>query len=140
MRWLDRCGSNGITLNPKKFHFGKDTVDFAGFTIINDDVKPGAKFYQAISDFPVPRNITDVRSWFGLVNQISYTLSMTDAMLPFRDLLKKDSKFLWTLSLQAPLDESKKQIVNQIKKGVAIFDKTLTTCLATDWSKEGIGY
>ena len=29
--WLDLCGRNGITLNPKKIAFGSDTVEFAGF-------------------------------------------------------------------------------------------------------------
>lgn len=139
-RWLDRCGHNGITLNPSKFCFGRDTVDFAGFTITNSEVKPGPKFHKAITDFPTPKNLTDIRSWFGLVNQISYTFSMTSTMLPFRELLKKDSKFSWTDALQTAMDESKAHIVDQVAKGVAIFDKSLPTCLATDWSKEGIGY
>lgn len=38
------------------------------------------------------------------------------------------------------MDESKVHIVQQIEKGVAIFDKSLLTCLATDWSKGGLGY
>ena len=28
--WLDLCAHNGITLNPKKFQFVQETVDFAG--------------------------------------------------------------------------------------------------------------
>ena len=28
--WLNLCARNGITLNPKKFRFAQDTVDFAG--------------------------------------------------------------------------------------------------------------
>ena len=31
-------------------------------------------------------------------------------------------------------------IVKEIERGVRIFDKTKPTCLATDWSKEGIGF
>lgn len=111
-----------------------------GFTITPTEVKPGPKFHQAITDFPTPKNLTDIRSWFGLINQISFTFSMAESMLPFRDLLKKDSKFLWTPELQAAMDESKVHIVQQIEKGVAIFDKSLPTCLATDWSKGGLGY
>ena len=37
-------------------------------------------------------------------------------------------------------EESKTIIVNEIEQGVKIFDKTRPTCLATDWSKTGIGF
>ncbi len=80
-QWLDVCGRNGITLNPDKFTFAQNNVEFAGFEITRDTVTPCQKFIRAISNFPT---LTDVRSWFGLVNQVSYTFSMTDAMLPFR--------------------------------------------------------
>ena len=86
--WLDICGRNGIILNPNKFTFGADVVDFAGFEITTDSVRPCQKYLQAILDFPTPTNITDVRLWFGLVNQVSYAFSMTEKMLPFRQLLK----------------------------------------------------
>ena len=36
--WLDTCGRHGITLNPEKFRFAKDEVEFAGFEITNDTI------------------------------------------------------------------------------------------------------
>ena len=138
--WLDICGRHGITLNPDKFQFALDEVEFAGFEITSDTVRPCRKYMRAISDFPTPQNITDVRSWFGLVNQVSYTLSMADQMLPFRDLLKPSTKFHWNDQLQTAFDQSKVAITNEIARGVSIFDKSKPTCLATDWSKQGIGY
>lgn len=56
-RWLDRCGRNGITLNPDKFCFGQETVR------IHHHRHRGPKFHSAITDFPTPANLTDVRSW-----------------------------------------------------------------------------
>ncbi|XP_063448334.1 uncharacterized protein LOC134727870 [Mytilus trossulus] len=73
--WLKICGKHGITLNPEKFHFAQDTVEFAGFEITNDSVRPCKRYLQAMLDFPTPKNITDVRSWFGLVNQVSYAFN-----------------------------------------------------------------
>ena len=78
VQWLDICGRNGIVLNPEKFVFGASTVDFAGFTITMTDVRPCSLYLEAIRDFPEPRNITDVRSWFGLVNQVAYAFSMAE--------------------------------------------------------------
>ena len=139
-QWLDLCGRNGITLNPDKFVFGQETVEFAGFQITKDSVQPCQRFLQAIMDFPLPRNITDMRSWFGLVNQVSYAFSMTDRMLPFRDFLKPGTPFSWDDNLTQLFEESKQVIIDEIRTGVQIFDKDKPTCLATDWSKVGIGF
>ena len=138
--WLDVCGHNGITLNPTKFRFAKDEVEFAGFDITNSTVKPSSKYLKAITEFPTPRNLTDVRSWFGLVNQVSYALSLTAAMAPFRSLLRPSQPFLWTEAHDTAFTTSKNAIATEIKKGVEIFDPEKPTCLATDWSKTGIGY
>jgi len=139
-QWLDLCARNGIILNPEKFTFGADTVEIAGFEITPDSVRPNKKILQAIMDFPTPRNLTEVRSWFGLVNQVTYTFSMTSFMAPFRSLLKPKTRFAWNEELQTIFDESKRQIIVEIENGVRIFDKQKPTCLATDWSKTGIGY
>ncbi|GFO50206.1 enzymatic polyprotein [Plakobranchus ocellatus] len=39
-KWLDLCGRNGIILNPSKFSFAKETVNFAGFEITPTTVRP----------------------------------------------------------------------------------------------------
>ncbi len=44
-QWLDICGRHGITLNPDKFHFAKEDVEFAGFEIGNNTVKPCKKYH-----------------------------------------------------------------------------------------------
>ena len=140
VNWLDTCGMHGITLNPEKFHFAQDVVEFAGFEITSDTVRPCKRYITAISDFPTPLCLTDVRSWFGLVNQVSYAFSMTDTMLPIRELLKPSKSFQWNEELQQAFELSKTTIFKEIHNGVEIFNKTKPTCLATDWSKQGIGY
>ena len=117
-----------------------DEVEFAGFEVTANNVRPCRQFLQAILDFPRPQNITDIRSWFGLLNQVSYAFSMAEKMEPFRDLLKPKTTFTWTDELDSLFEESKQQIVQEIEEGVRIFDKAKPTCLATDWSKEGIGF
>ena len=52
--WLDTCGRHGITLNPEKFHFAQDEVEFAGFEITNDTVRPCKRYIRAIADCPEP--------------------------------------------------------------------------------------
>ena len=138
--WLDICGRHGIIQNPSKFVFGADTVEFSGFEITPTNVRPSPSMMRAIADFPTPENITDVRSWFGLVNQVTYAFSMTDKMAPFRELLKPKSSFFWDNELDQLFTASKSKILEEIELGVQIFDKRKPTCIATDWSKTGIGF
>ena len=89
-RWLDICGRHGNVQNPEKFVFkvfqvGSDAVEFAGFVITPTDIQPSDKHIRTIRDFPTPQNITDIRSWFGLINQVSYCDSLHNDMAPFRE-------------------------------------------------------
>lgn len=115
-------------------------MEFAGFEITASEVKPCNKYLDAIRQFPTPQNITDIRSWFGLINQVSYYASMTEKMRPFRDLLKPKLPFYWDHQLQRLFEESKNHIIAEIEQGVRIFERGRKTCLATDWSKDGIGF
>ena len=131
---------NGVVLNPEKFVFSAPTVGFAGFTITMTDLRPCSRYTEVTRDFPEPRNINDVRSWFGLVNQAAYAFSMTERMHPFRKLLKNGERFTWSPELEDIFRESKDVIVQAIERGVRIFDQTKPACIATYWSKEGIGF
>ena len=68
--FLDKCSAAGIVFNQHKFVFAREEVDFLGFCIGTQGIKPTADFIQNISSFPSPQSITDVRSWFGCVQQI----------------------------------------------------------------------
>ncbi|KAK3881921.1 hypothetical protein Pcinc_009185 [Petrolisthes cinctipes] len=103
-------------------------------------VHPCPHYLEAIQNFPTPRNITDIRSWFGLINQVSYAFASTERLQPFCHLLKPGTHFEWYKELDHLFEESKSVIIHEIRKGVEIFEKTRPTCLATDWSKEGIGF
>ncbi|MCP4294488.1 MAG: RNA-directed DNA polymerase [Proteobacteria bacterium] len=69
--YLTFCAENGIVLSKQKFKFCRDEVEFAGLKITKSGIAPSEKILKAISEFPSPTNITDARSWFGLVNQVS---------------------------------------------------------------------
>ena len=138
--YIELCAENGIVFNPEKFVFAEDTVEFAGFDITLTGFKPPQRIIKAIQGFQTPRNITDVRSWFGLVAQVSYAFSQAPVMSPFRELLSKKSPFYWDGTLQSIFEESKVEIIKSIKDGVRSFSTNRTTCLGTDWSKTGVGF
>ena len=93
---------------------------------------------EAIIHFPTPTSITSVRSWFGLVNQVSYAFSQGEVMASFRELLtRKNRKFYWDKTLERQFQESKRVTVRKIEKSMQTF---WVTGLATDYSKTGISY
>ena len=69
-------------------------MEFAGFKISRDSIRPCDKFAEAITNFPKPKDITGVRIWFRLVNQAAYSFSVLDIMLPFCQLLKPKQQFV----------------------------------------------
>ena len=95
---------------------------------------------QSLKDFPAPSNVTDTRSWLEIVNHVAYAFAVADHMRPFCDLLKPDQPGAWTEHLAYLFMKSKIVIISQIKQGVEISDQTRSTCIATDWSQEGLGY
>ena len=95
VRYMDLCSRNGIVFNPDKFRFGQDEVEFAGFTVSATGYQPTKTALEAIANFPVPASLTDIRSWFGLVKQVSYAFAKSQTMLPFRELLRKSQPFYW---------------------------------------------
>ena len=77
-KWLDLCGRNGIIQSPDKLQFAQDEVEFSGFDLDLDSIKPCRKLLQSIEDFPTPKCLTDIRAWFGLINQVSFYEPITE--------------------------------------------------------------
>ena len=138
--FLDKCSAGGIIFNREKFTFASEEVDYLGFRITKNGLKPTAEFVENIATFPIPKSITDVRSWFGCVQQIAYTFAVSEVMLPFRQLLRPQVPFTWNEELNEAFLASKEEIVRQCEKGVRLFDLSAPTGLATDWSKHCMGW
>ena len=110
-----------MILNSEKLQFCQRVVDFAGFRIGETTVEPLPKYIDAIRSFLTPKKLQDVRSWFGLVNQVAHYNKLTEIMAPFRPLLSSKATFYWSEELQAAFDKSKDLIIDAIKTGVEIF-------------------
>ena len=82
-----RCEEHGITLSNKKYQVGNE-VKFAGYVVSDKGTKPDPDKVAAISQFPIPENLTDLRSFLGLANQFSdFSPDLRHAMEPMKGLL-----------------------------------------------------
>ena len=134
------CADNGIVFNPEKFKFAKESVEFAGFEVTMNGYRPADHLIEGIRDFPTPKSLTDIRAWFGLVQHVAYAFSETEVMSPFCELRTKKRPFYWDESLEVAFQKSKEEIIRQIYEGVRAYNLGKPTCLATDWSKMGLGF
>ena len=108
MDYLQLVGSRGIILNSEKFQFCQRSIDFAGFRINEYKIAPLPKYLQAITTFPKPEKLQDIRSWFGLVNQVAHYNKLTDIMAPFRPLLSSKATFFGLMSSKMRLLSQRK--------------------------------
>ena len=137
---LERCRQHGITLNPKKFVFAQKQVKFAGYIISQDGIEADPAKVNGIAEFPQPKNITDLRSFLGLCQQLgSFSDKLSTAAIPLRALLKKKNAFVWTEEHTRAFEEVKEALLEP--PVLAVFDPTKETRLETDASKlNGLGF
>ena len=54
-----------LRLKPKKCNFFQKQVDYLGHTIQADGTSPDPAKVEAVKEWPVPKSVTDVRSFVG---------------------------------------------------------------------------
>ena len=136
----ERCWEHGITLSINKYQIGLE-VKFAGYVINGEGMLQDPKFITAITDFPTPMNLTDLRSLMGLVNR--FTDSARDPkhiMAPWRSSLKKAKVLTWGLLHDIALQKVKDVITNPEGPVLKHFELCLAIQLLTDASRTRIGY
>jgi hypothetical protein len=138
--FLYHTSSAGVIQNPKKFVWGQRELEYVGFWIKENGVKPTDETLSAISQFPRPTDLTGIRSWFGLIKQVAFSFSKNTLMDPFRNLLKKNSVYKWDDSMQEAFETAKVEIVRLVAEGVTSFQIDSHICIVTDWSRTGIGF
>ena len=108
---LTLVGRLGIIINPEKFQFARKKVDFALHYDREVDSLP--KYFNAICNFSTPSSTTDIRSWFGLVIQVSSYAQLRNHISKF---LLPRTPFKWNDDLQTAFNKSKSAIIEAIKK------------------------
>ena len=62
----------------------------------SNGISPDPEKVKAIADLPAPRNISQTRSFLGMVNQLSkFTDHLADKTKPIRDLLSEKNSWSW---------------------------------------------
>ena len=101
--------------------------------------RPNPNKVAAISQFPIPEDLTNLKSFLGLVNQFSdFSPDLRHAMEPMKGLLSKKNAFVWNAARTVSMEAVKAIITGP--KCLANFNPKLKTTLLTDASRIELGY
>ena len=124
----------------KKYQFGSE-VRFAGYIVSKEGSKMNPDLVAAIAKFPAPKDLTNLRSLIGLVNQFNdQNPDLKHAMASWQLMLKKCTKFVWDEVHEAALRKAKEIITNPAGPILRHFDPQLPIRLLTDASRSGLGF
>ena len=136
---LERCKSHNFTLSRKKLEIG-ESVEFAGQIVSQTGVQPNPSYLQGIRDFPAPRSVSELRSFLGMVNQLSsYHPGLAKNTGVLQALLRKNIAYLWLEEHQAAFEQLKADLLGTL--ALNHFDPSWNTRLITDASRlHGLGF
>ena len=79
-----------------KCKFFQKEIEWLGFKISKSGITPLFDKSKAIKDLPIPKNLKELRSFFGSINQyIKFVPNLASLGSPLRPLLNKKSIFQW---------------------------------------------
>ena len=139
-KFFDACRENGITLNMRKIQWDKKEVLFGGFLLDPTGYRLDPALNKALLEFPVPTSPTDVRSFFGLANQLCYfSDEIADTLAPIKSLLKKGVMFQWLPEHQVAFEKAREHLASP--KKLAYYCPRRPTRLIVDASRlNGLGF
>jgi hypothetical protein len=80
-----------------KCSFAKNSIDYLGHVISASGVSTNPSKIQAIYQWPIPKNIKQLRSFLGLAGYYhKFVRNFGVISKPLTELLKKDTLFSWT--------------------------------------------
>ncbi|KAG7309482.1 hypothetical protein JYU34_005450 [Plutella xylostella] len=128
---------SGLTLKLSKCKFFFKNIDYLGFEVSKEGVKPGSRKTEAVEKFKTPENQHEIRQFLGLASFFRrFVKGFAIIANPLTRLLKKDTKFEWGPDQQNAFDTLKIELTK--RPILALYDPKAKTYLHTDASKMGI--
>ncbi|GFO30891.1 Pol polyprotein [Plakobranchus ocellatus] len=134
---LQRLQQAGLTLN-EKCEFSKPVIKFLGHIIDGHGIRADPQKIEAIVEFPVPTNITELQRFLGMVNQLAkFSPELASQTEPLRQLLKRDSLWSWGHPREQSFQTVKKNLTST--PVLAHYCAGRETIIAADASNAGLG-
>eukprot|EP00253_Pinus_taeda_P022460 PITA_22460 len=121
-----------------KCDFFKEEIQYLGHVITRDGIAVDPEKIKAIMEWPVPKDVADIRSFMGLAGYYRrFVEGFSKVAFPITSLQKKGRAFQWTPNCQKSFKQLKHLFTTAPILIIADRDKDYVVC--TDASKEGLG-
>ncbi|XP_055708814.1 uncharacterized protein K02A2.6-like [Phlebotomus papatasi] len=129
---------NGLKLNREKCVFNQSSVIFLGHRISADGLRPDESKLQAIDQLQVPTDKKSLQRFLGMINYVGkFIPNLSDRTEPLRQLLKKDSSWVWTEYQQRAFEKLKMFLKNP--PVLAFYDVKKPIVMSVDSSSNAFG-
>lgn len=133
-----RFRNAGLKLKPSKCELFKTEVSFLGHIVTREGIKTDPKKIETVQNWPVPRNVTDIRSFLGLCSYYRrFVPNFADIASPLHRLLEAGQCFVWDSKCQHAFETLKSFLIGS--KVMSYPNDTGIFILDTDASDRGIG-
>ncbi|CAI6345109.1 unnamed protein product [Macrosiphum euphorbiae] len=134
---FSRLEEAGLKLKTNKCNFFSSNIELLGHSVSNIGIKPLEKNIKAITSFPIPNKIKDVRAFIGLTSYYrKYINNFAKIANPLTSLTKKDNKFVWGKEQVEAFEILKKAITTA--PVLTHFEDGYPVFVTTDASLEGL--
>ena len=105
---LQKLREAKLKIKLKKSKFFQKSVKFLGFTITNKGFHPMEDKVEAVSKFPTPKTVDNIRAFLGLAGYYRcYVKNFSSIASPLSNLLKLNKKFEWTAQCEEAFNRLK---------------------------------
>lgn len=110
---LTRLKSHNLKLKPAKCIFAVDSIMFLGHIISSKGIQLDPQRILDVKNFPIPRNVTDVRSFYGLCSyNRKFIRNFAEIAKPLTPLMGKPSEFIWSTEAQIAFEKLRDAITS----------------------------
>ena len=114
---LQTLSESGIKVKLAKCEFFQSEVQFLGHVISSKGIKKDPEYVKAISEYPRPTNVTELRQFLGMVNfQRKFVKDCSVIAKPLTELTggPKKKKLDWNDSMTQSFEQLKEQLVQEV--------------------------
>ena len=105
---LKRMEEAGMLLK-EKCYFMTKSVSYLGYTIDEDGLHCTKEKLQAIQDVPSPKNVTQLKSYLGLLSYYGrFSPNLSNVLFPLYRLLRKQTPWKWSITEEETFQNSEK--------------------------------
>ena len=105
---LHKLEQNDLYLKPKKCDFKKKEIDYLGVIVGNGKIQMDPKKLNSITDWPKPRNPTEIQKFLGFTGYYHYIVQGYSKIAhPLLNLTKKAVVWDWGKRQQEAFEELK---------------------------------